>query len=346
MRRLPAAILFSMAVLAPLATAHGDLEVNELETLAIRDFEGMEDSFPWEGFEIWDVYVGEGYNDSYDIDGVYFKVNLAGDGTQRPLGGAIWSLNFQFKVDEEAFEREIMHDGASVTTTFESLQWMVADGNVFQVKAWAPVPNIKGRNVTDITIVSAVDGEPRDSAPGGVHTPGAGAEAPVSGPGTPIFPPIGEGRVVDAVPLTGPEKFIELELTPLGEGKFGVRVTNPLEEQGQHVILTADPAAGWDMNTTSWGGNLDGKASTEWEMTLIPRASASSVAPLRVDILTDIGGHRTLYAFMGETGVEIVDDPALAATATMDDGSKDTPTIPVALLLTALLAIALARRRK
>ncbi|HET6399710.1 MAG TPA: hypothetical protein VFH47_09180, partial [Candidatus Thermoplasmatota archaeon] len=206
---------------APTVSAHGDLAIHEFDTLAIRDFEGQEDSFAWEGFEIWDVYVGDGYSAAHDANGVYFKVNFAGDGTERPTGGVAWTINFRFKVGEEAFERELSHDGTTVTSDFESLEWTIADGNVLQVKAWVPVPEWSGKAVTDLVIVSSVDGEPRDTAPGGVHAPGTGTEIPVEGPGTPVFPPLGEGRIVDEVPLTGPPKYLNVSIAPQGAGTLG-----------------------------------------------------------------------------------------------------------------------------
>ena len=67
--------LVVMLAMVPAAAAHGALELNEFDTYALSDFEGQEDSFPWEGFEIWDVYVGDGYNAVFDSHGVYFKGN-------------------------------------------------------------------------------------------------------------------------------------------------------------------------------------------------------------------------------------------------------------------------------
>lgn len=335
-------------LVAPTALAHGDLQINELETLAIRDFEGQEDSFAWEGFEIWDVYVGEGYNESYDSDGVYFKVNFAGDGTQRPTGGQAWTITFRFNVGDEPIEREITHDGATVTTTFESLQWMVADGNVFQVKAWVPIANWTGKSVTDVVIVSAVDGEPRDTAPGGLHAPGSGTEVPVQGPATPIFPPLGEGRIVDEVPLTGPAKFLNVTLDRRENGAYDILVANPLREQGQHVLLRPMPASGWDVNTTTWGANLDGGASSTFTVAFLPKASAGTVLePLRVELFSDIGGRQTFYAYLDAEEVALVSDASLARAATVGAQDKETPGTAIVWMLglIGLAAVATANRR-
>lgn len=343
----PAIAIALATLLVPTAAAHGDLAVNELEVLAIRDFEGQEDSFPWEGFEIWDVYVGEGYNGTYDSDGVHVKANFAGDGTRRPSGGKAWTITVQFTVGEEAIERQITHDGSTVTTSFESLQWTIADGNVFQVKAWVPIADWTGKSVTDLVIVSAVDGEPRDTAPGGVHAPGSGAEVPVQGPGTPVFPPLGEGRLVDEVHLTGPGKFLNVTLARKDGRTFEVTVTNPLKEQGQHVSLQADPAAGWALNATSWGANLDAGASTTFDVTLEPpRSGGSEVRPLRVDLVSDIGGRRSYFAFLDNDQVQLVDDASLARTATLLDDAKGTPGLPLAAVLGAVvMALLISQRR-
>ena len=343
-----ATALLLATLVAPTALAHGDLQINELETLAIRDFEGQEDSFAWEGFEIWDVYVGEGYNESYDSDGVYFKVNFAGDGTQRTTGGQAWTITFRFNVAEEAIQREITHDGTTVTTTFESLQWMVADGNVFQVKAWVPIANWTGKSVTGLVIVSAVDGEPRDTAPGGVHAPGAGSEIPVRGPATPIFPALGEGRIVDEVPLTGPAKFLNVTLERRENGAYDMQVANPLREQGQHVLLRPVPTAGWEVNTTTWGANLDGGASSTFTVAFLPNArSGSMVDPLRVDLFSDIGGRQTFYAYLDAEDVALVSDASLARAATVGAQEKETPG-PALVWMVALIglaAVAMAKRR-
>ena len=327
------------------ASAHGALALNELETYAISDFEGQEDSFAWEGFEIWDVYVGDGYSDVYDSDGVYFKVNFAGDGTQRPTMSAAWSIAFTFKVGDESYQRELVHDGAAITTTFETLEWVIADGNVLQIRAWVPVPDWQGKSVTDIVVVSSVDGEPRDTAPGGIHAPVTGTEIPVEGPATPVFPAVGAGRIVDEVKLTGPGKFLNVTVVAQGAGVFEFKIKNPLKEQGQHVLVR-QPAenASWLMEVAGHA-NLDGGASTTLNVTLMPPATGV-VQPFPIEIYTDIGGRQTYYAYLKAGEVTLVNDSATAQAATLGDAAKDAPGFGVLVLLTALAIGLLADGRR
>ena len=343
--RLASALLVPL-LLAPLAAAHGDLEINELETLAIRDFEGQEDSFPWEGFEIWDVYVGEGYNESLDSDGVYFKVNFAGDGTKRSMGGKAWTVAFTFKVGEESFERQLTHDGTTITTSFESLQWVIADGNVLQVKAWAPIEYAMGKSVRDIVIVSSVDEKPRDSAPGGVHDPATSSEAPVQAPSTLVFPPMGEGRIVEEVPLLGPGKYFDLAILPKGNNTFTLTVTNALKGQGQHVMLRPGSTPGWELVTKAPPHSLEGGKSGSFDVQLVPTLPpGSTLAPYSLDIVSDIGGHRTVHAFLGDTGVELVEDQTLARSAAIVAGERETPFAGLLLVIALVTLPALLRRR-
>lgn len=340
------AVLAAASFIAMPAAAHGDLTIHELETLAIRDFEGQEDSFPWEGFEIWDVYVGDGYNFLQDSDGAYFKVNFAGDGTQRPLESAAWTIDISFKVGDETFERTITHDGADVTTTFEALEWAIADGNVFQIKAWTPVPDWQGKAVRDIVIVSSVDGEPRDTAPGGIHDPVTGMEIPVEAPSTVVFPPMGEGRVVEQVELTGPAKYIDVTVTPKGNGVFDFAIKNPLAEQGQHVHFREAASSAWTMAVAyAAGTELAGGAATTYTVTL-QAAANGTVEPLVLDLYTDIGGRQLHYAYLDAGEVKVTTDPVLARASRVEP-AKEAPTPGLlASLLVVGLALALARRSR
>ena len=337
--------MLALTFLATPAAAHGALAVNELETYAISDFEGQEDSFPWEGFEIWDVYVGDGYDAVQDANGVYFKVNLAGDGTKRPTESAAWTVNISFKVGDQTVEREVVHDGAAVTTTFEALEWTIADGNVFQIRAWTPVPDWQGKAVSDIVIVSSVDGEPRDTAPGGIHTPGTGTEVPVEAPSTVVFPPMGEGRIVEQVELTGPAKFIDVTVTPLGNGVFNFTVKNPLKEQGQHVHMREPTLGSWALNSPLPSVNLEGGASASFQVAMNASSTPGVVEPLVLDLYTDIGGRHQYYAYLDQGEVKLVDDQALATAATIEPAKEAPGTGLVATVMLLGVALAAIRRK-
>ena len=345
-RETAAFALLGLMAFLPAASAHGALAVNELETYAISDFEGQEDSFAWEGWEIWDVYVGEGYSEAHSSDGVYFKVNLAGDGTSRPSGGQTWTVTFTFTIADQAFQRQIAHDGVDVTTDFEELEWQIADGNVFQVRAWVPVAAWEGQSVTDLVLVSTVDGEPRDTAPGGIHLPGTGTEVPVEAPPTQVFPAMGEGRLVETIPLTGPAKFIDVSIQSLGNGTFDLTVTNPLQEQGQHVLFHPTVAAGWTVAPAEWNSNLEAGQTVTLRADVRPTtADGSMVEPVRFDLLTDIGGRQTFQAYVEAGEILVTDDAAAAQAAAYGEVPKEAPAAPVSVLLIAF-ALAIGLRPK
>ncbi len=333
--------LVALATLAPAASAHGGLTLNEFDIYAISDFEGHEDSFPWEGFEIWDIYAGDGYNEAVGAHGVYFKANLAGDGTVRPTGSQSWDIRFTYNVGSDEYTRNISHDGNEVTTDFEALEWQIADGNVFQIYAWAPVPAWDGLSITDLVVVSSVDGEPRDIAPGGIYDPATGQEVPVNAPPTPVFPEIGEGRIVEAVPLTGSAKFIDVKVTPEADGWFQFNVTNPLAAQGQHFMVNAS-APGWRVTGVPNAASIEGGASASFRMQFTPDAAAV-IEPMRFELMTDIGGLLPLFAYMGPDGIVIVEDAARATTATMPEPDVEAPGLP--LVWIGLVVAVVARRR-
>jgi hypothetical protein len=341
---VPVLTALALAFLVPAASAHGGLTLNEFDVYAIGDFEGHEDSFEWEGFEIWDVYAGDGYSMQNESHGVYFKVNLAGDGTKRPSGGETWDIQFTYKVGGTEYTRIISHDGTEVTTDFEELEWQIADGNVFQVRAWAPVPAWVDLTISDLVLLSSVDGEPRDIAPGGIYDPATGQEIPVNAPPSAVFPEVGEGRIVDVVTLTGSAKFLEVSVMPEADGWFAFNVTNPLAEQGQHFMVQATPGAGWNVNGAPNPESVDGAKSTNFRMQFTVDEDATIVEPMRFDLMTDIGGLQSWYAFLGANGVEVVNDESMATAGSIEQPAQDTPGLP--LVWIGLVMVAFAARRR
>ncbi len=341
MRLIAAMIVLAVAFL-PTVAAHGALELNEFDTYAISDFEGLEDSFPHEGFEIWDIYAGDGYFGPNESHGVYFKGNFAGDGTVRPAGGQEWTLRFTFNVAGIAYERTIVHDGAEVTSDFEQLEWQIADGNVFQVHAWVPVPAWEGHTISELVVLSSVDGDPRDIAPGGIYDPASGEEIPVSGPPTPVFPALGEGRIVDEVVLTGAAKFLDVSVAG-ADGLFTFTVNNPLAAQGQHLMVDVLAPANWTIGGQPNAQSLAGGGDTAFVLD-VKHAKTGTVAPVRVDLLTDIGGLQSWFIYLDATGLHVVNDEALATPYTFEAPAQESPGLPL-LAVMGVLALLAGRRR-
>lgn len=340
--RLTAILLIAAALLLPTAAAHGALELNEFDTYAISDFEGQEESFPHEGFEIWDIYAGDGYFSANETHGVYFKGNFAGDGTIRPSGSAEWTLTFTFDVGGTSYERTIVHDGTDVSTDFEQLEHQVADGNVFQMHAWVPIPSWEGETISNLVVLSAVDGDPRDIAPGGIYDPATGQEVPVSAPPTPVFPAMGEGRIVEAVELTGSAKFLDVQATPTTTGAT-VTVNNTLASQGQHFMLQLKDAGNWTVEGAPHTESIDGGMSTSIDLVLTPPATGT-VEPLRLDFMTDIGGLQSWFAYVHDGEVRLVDNEAMAHSYEPEIAGQDAPGLAPMGLIVALALLALRRR--
>ncbi len=345
--RLSVLLLAALMLVAflPNAAAHGGLTLNEFDTYAISDFEGQEDSFPWEGFEIWDIYAGDGYSQAFASHGVYFKANFAGDGSLRPTGSQSWDLQFTYNVGDQDYVRNISHDGTDIVTDFEEFEWQIADGNVLQVRAWAPVDEWQGLSITDLVVVSSVDGDRRDIAPGGIYDPATGQEVPVNAPPTPVFPEIGEGRIVDAVPLTGAAKFLNVTILPEGDGWFNFTIKNPLAAQGQHFMVDALAGPGWTVAGAPNAMSLDGAGEVSFSMRFTPHRDATVIEPMRFNLLTDVGGLQPYYAFVGAAGDVLVTNDAAAATpASIEEPEVETPGL--GLVSIGLVALALAARKR
>lgn len=337
-------VALTTLALLPTVAGHGALALNQFDTYALSDFEGHEDSFPWEGFEIWDIYAGDGYSTYLESHGVYFKGNFAGDGTLRPTGGQSWDLTFSFTVGNTSYERTISHDGSTVTTDFEQLEHQLADGNVFQVHAWVPIPTWENLTIQDLVVLSAVDGSPRDIAPGGFYDPITGQEIPFSAPPTPVFPAMGEGRIVETVPLTGAAKFLDTTVVQ-SENQFTFHVNNTLAEQGQHFTVHIHNNSAWALNGNPSVESIEGGQGTTFNLQLAP-ANDGSIAPLQIDLRTDIGGLQSWYAYTNGEVIKMTNVAAEAQTYEAGDQQQDTPALGIPLLVCAIGLIGFRARKE
>lgn len=335
-------ILAALALLvAPNVSAHGALQLNEFDAYAISDFEGQEDSFPWEGFEIWDIYVGDGFNMATQSHGVYFKGNFAGDGTLRPTGSAVWTLDFSFDVGAESYERRVTHDGVEVTTDFEQFESQLADGNVFQIHAWVPISSWEGESVSNLVVLSSVDGSPRDIAPGGIFDPVTGQEIPVAAPATPVFPALGEGRLLETVPLTGAAKFLDVTVAKDGN-IFAFNVNNTLAAQGQHFLVRTPAESNWTVGGKPAAESIEGGAGFAFNLDL--SHGEGMIEPLQIDLITDIGGRQSWYAYADDLGIHMVNDQSMASVYNAGAQDNEAPGLPLFVVLGTLVAV-IARKR-
>ena len=146
---------------------------------------------------------------------------------------------------------------------------------------------------------------------------------------------------METVPLTGSAKFLDVTATPDGPGAFAFDVANPLAAQGQHFIVRLGNATGWSVHGAPDPAGLDGGASTSFELHVT--ADGTATEPLRIDLVTDIGGLRPFYAFAAPTGIQLTEDPSLAVM-TITEETQDTPA-PLPFLAVALALLVLRRRR-
>lgn len=148
---------------------------------------------------------------------------------------------------------------------------------------------------------------------------------------------MGEGRIVEAVPLTGPGKFLKIAVVPLGNGTFEFNVTNPLKEQGQHVMLQPTSTAAWTVTPSEWNANLEAGKSATLRAEIKPSAAGGAmVDPIPFDLVTDIGGRQTYYAYVDAGQVTVVDDMNAASAGPFGAADKEAGAPPLSLLVIAL----------
>lgn len=155
------------------------------------------------------------------------------------------------------------------------------------------------------------------------------------------FTPVTDG-VTDAT-----EPRTQATITSNGNNTFILTVTNVLKAQGQHVMLDADDSSGWTLSTASPPHSLDGGKTATFDVQIHAAGEpGATLPPYEFNIITDIGGLRSLYASMTPGGVELVQDPTLATAASIDTPPRDTPLPLWAPIVAAGVAAALLAGRR
>lgn len=338
----PAVALCALALLTglPSGAAHGAVEAGELEVLLLAD-EVSDHFYASGGYDIADVFLGEAHVPEVGAgeagDGFYFRAKLSGTaGGAGPVPGDA-AIVFRFETPGGPVERTVRTDGSTIAGDFEHL---VAkhDGTDLDIERafvpYAAVGVAPGDTLSGFRVESHASGSLRDAAPGGVFLPG-GAEAPM-----------GDSLVMaESVALAGPGRYASVAVTEEPDGVYALHVQSLLQEGGQHVDL-ATPAAssGWTFEPLGeTSKSLKANGSHTFRVRLVAEEGA---APLRFDILTDVGGRVGLEARAEGTVVTIVQ--AGAAPVAGDVAGEVQKAIPSAGLaaLAAGLVIATRLRRR
>ncbi|HUR62724.1 MAG TPA: hypothetical protein VM286_10240 [Candidatus Thermoplasmatota archaeon] len=293
---LPAAAL--LVALVPPVGAHGTFEASELEVHVLND-EGSDAIEPYGGYDINELFVGFAHDPAIGRgaagDGFYFRLEAYGlmdKGAHVP--GQPWSLQVTAGTPNGPLTRTISTtDGTTFTSDFDALLAEVepAERSTHFQRAFvsfAKAGLAPGQPLGPFKVESRAGTDLRDVAPGGIPVPGTNGAATYPDPAA--IP--GKGLLVETVPLQGPERYVQVSLQGRPDHAFNVTVRSALHKGGQHVFVQADGADGWtytlDGTTTK---ALEANGTLTFALHAVP---ANATGPLRLDILTDIGGRTEL----------------------------------------------------
>jgi hypothetical protein len=333
----------TLALPAP-AFAHGVFEASELELHVLSD-EGTDSIEPYGGYDINELFVGFAHDPAIGAgpagDGVYLRAEVYGlPENGAPVPGQTWSLRFTFETPGGALERTISTtDAKTFTSDFDSLLAEVdaAERATHFQRAFISyeAAGLKpGDSIGSFKVESRVNGDLRDVAPGGIPVPGSNGAATFPDP---LAIP-GKGALAESVQLVGPEQYVKVALQPLPDGSFNVTLRSALTKGGQHVFVQPGATEGWTYRLDgATSAPLAANGTLAFRLTATP---ANATAPLRLDLLTDVGGRAEL--FLGTDG--ILRGPKGAVAFPAPPAAVKSPAAGAALALVLLVGAA-ARRR-
>lgn len=336
MSKLLAALTVGLMVilsLAPTVSAHAAPEPLDNSVHVLED--EPEDAFYWyDGYDLYNLFIREAYMQTLDESGLVFRFALYG-------GFAPAGVAEEMAIDIGATSAE----GAQLLTlaTNDDAEWdgdmevLVANvsedelpytGVTAKMQVFASYEDLgvaPGGSLENIWMESRADEDVRDRAPGGVFVPHSQGEGEV---------PTESQRLVDSLELAGPHGYVDTSITPAGDG-LNVTVENTLSN-GQHVQLRLDAPEGWNASLPETAQvSLGGEETTSF----LVEAEADERArqPLRVNVVTDLGGFDTTY--VGVDGTDLVTDIDPNAVD-VEPEQETTNESPGAASLAAIVALA------
>ena len=333
--RTPLLLALAAALAVPAAQAHGVAEAQGLEVHVLDD-EGSDAIEFYGGYDIEDLFLGSAHANG--TDQVYVRLVLYGEHAQQ-TSAMPWRVEVSYTVGGQPFMHTLSTtDGQTFTHDFGAMAYeYVAEEHELDVQRafltnGAPKP---GEPLDGLTVRSYWGDDLRDVAPGGIPAPLTGGVAEVPEP-TAIE---GEGRLVEH-PVPAPVDAYFGPVTAARNGtSVALAVANGLAG-GQHVhVAPVGEAAGWTVTVTPDNQVLDGNATGVFAVEATP---AEGAAPLQLQLLSDVGG-RLLVTLQPDGAVHARGAEVLAAAPPAP--AKDSPGLPLAGLLAAVLAALVARRK-
>lgn len=319
------------------AVAHNTYEAAELEIHLIND-EGSDIIEAYGGYDIQDIFAGFSYDMATDADGVYLRAELYGARSESavPQDGVEWSLTFHLEAGGQAFERTLRTtDGQTFTSDFDALQVEVEERDTHVQRAFLRYggPLVPGGNLTIVRVESRADGDLRDVAPGGIPVPGTNGAREYPEPRATGA----KGLIQGTVALRNPDHYVRIAAEAEPAGAFRVTVTSALKAGEQHIIVRTGETWGHRIE-----GNLSAAVAANGSLTfrIIPPATAANET-LRIDVITDVGGHSPVS--LTPSGA-LVGPAGLLAQAIVPEPVESPSPAPLAILGLALVGFAFRRR--
>ncbi|HEX2065892.1 MAG TPA: hypothetical protein VHI93_03675 [Candidatus Thermoplasmatota archaeon] len=335
-------LLVALLALAVPAQGHGVFEASELEHHVLND-EGSDTIEAYGGYDINELFVGFAHEPALGPgaagDGFYFRLEVYGlPANSAPAPGQAWTLQVTADTAAGPLVRSISTtNGKTFTSDFDALQIQV-DGPERSTHiqrafvSYAKAGLAPGQAIGPFRVESRVGGDLRDVAPGGIPVPGTDGAATYADPWA--IP--GRGSLLDSVALRAPDHYVRLALAVRDDGGYGVTVTSPLEKGGQHAFVKPQASEGW---TYTLEGNTSGAIDARGTLAFSVKATAQDAsAPLRIDILTDVGGRSALVL-----GTDLVLRGPEGLSAGPPQATVPSPGAGLPALLTALGLAALRR---
>lgn len=347
---IPLALLFAIT---PLAQAHSSATPIEAEDLVLDD-EATDTTIAWDGWDIQTVHVREAWMDEL---GVVVRWVLWGGDTSGMARDHLVTLTFD-EPSEYVLGWRSVDNGASwedvsgpadldvsveppcvgeVLEVSHEQDVLEADQTIptwnVQFQAFVPFACVPGMDVgtslNEMVATAYADDATVDVAPGGYYVHGVqeaqdpGAESK---------------RLIDSLPLDGPDRYTKSTLT-YADGTLNVAVENLIIASGQHVFVTSTLEPGGEHTHDEEGNHPVGNGqAAEPGQDLNFTAELEPFEVIQVFVTTDLGGRETFWLRSdGAVSTEPLD--------ALPPEEVETPALPMIFTVLALAAVAAARRR-